>query len=273
MMKKIVAFLLFSLSFGLISAQTEMARVTRFEGTEIVGLIATSAFKVEVYQGSDNKVEIELPAELETRLECTVADGVVTLGLKKGFSLKKNQNLLAKVYVADNLRELRARGGSEIKLETPINVTSLVIDLTGASSLKGGDITVAQRASIDCSGASNVSGTISCRLFRCGLGGASSATLESTAETANWDLSGASKVSVAGSGATVNIEAGGSSAFTGREYNVTDATMRAVSAAEITIGNAESISASAGSAATINYKGSPVVKSLNTASAGKVRSY
>lgn len=271
-MKKLLVLLCLLLSGQLLSAQGKMVHLTRFEGTDITGVIASSAFKVELYQGEETRAEVEIPAELESKLEFNLAsDGSVNLGLK-GFSLKKNQQLSAKIYVKE-LKAIRGRGASKITLATPTEVDGLVIELSGSSELSGEAMTVQNQVVADCSGSSKWNGSIETRLLRATLSGASKAALTLQADDAVWELSGASDATLSGSIKTANLTAKSASSIDTKECTIESATVTATSASGITLGQTTELSATASSASKVRYAGTPKITKMDTSSAASIQNY
>lgn len=74
-MKKVLMFSLFAAlccSSGYLSAQTMMTKQTRFEGQNITGVAAGTAFQVEIYQSDKTSATVELPAKWAEKLEFTI---------------------------------------------------------------------------------------------------------------------------------------------------------------------------------------------------------
>ena len=71
-MKKVLMFSLFAAlccSSGYLSAQTMMTKQTRFEGQNITGVAAGTAFQVEIYQSDKTSATVELPAKWAEKIE------------------------------------------------------------------------------------------------------------------------------------------------------------------------------------------------------------
>ena len=115
-MKKVLMFSLFAAlccSSGYLSAQTMMTKQTRFEGQNITGVAAGTAFQVEIYQSDKTSATVELPAKWAEKLNFTIDNnGVVTIkleGLK--LNLKKEDELKAGEWRFESLcRWLRPAG-------------------------------------------------------------------------------------------------------------------------------------------------------------------
>ena len=271
-MKKLLILLTTVLSVQFLTAQEKMVRLTRFEGADITGVIASNAFKVELYQDENTRAEVEIPAEVESKLEFNLAsDGSVNLALK-GFSLKKNQQLSAKIYIKD-LKAIRARGASQITLATPMEADGLVIELGGSSSLQGEAITVKNQVVVDCSGASKLETSINTRLIRATLGGASKATVTSQADNAVWELSGASEATLKGEIKTASLTAKSASSIEAKECTIGTATVTATSASGIMLGKTTELSATANSASKIRYEGTPKITKMDSSSAASIQNY
>lgn len=269
-MKKISIALLLILSANLLAAQEKMVRLTRFEGVDITGVIASNAFKVELYQDENTRAVVEIPAEIENKLEYTLdADGAVNLSIK-GFSLKKNQQLSAKIYVK-TLKTIKGNGASQFTIATPIQTESLVIDLGGSSLLQGEKITTDTRVVAECSGASNLKGSIDTRLLRVTLGGASKANVNLQTDNSVWELSGASNATLKGESKTATLTAKSASSIDAKECVIGTATVTAGSASGISLGQTTELSATAGGASKIRYEGTPKITKMDATGASSIQ--
>ena len=102
-MKKLLVLLLLLLSGQWLTAQEKMVRLTRFEGADITGVIAASAFKVELYQGEETRAEVEIPAEVESKIGFTDKEHLRIEALLNGID-EENLSKGLVSYIKDGTR-------------------------------------------------------------------------------------------------------------------------------------------------------------------------
>ncbi len=265
----LLAILFFSATMA--SAQTETICQTRFEGQEITGVAASNNFNVEIYQSNSTSANIEIPAEIEKKLIFNIdGDGVITLGIDGNFLSKKQTALKAKIYLK-NLKSLKASSSAVIKAMTPFTTTSVVIDLSGGGSIDGCDLTASERVVIDAKNNSKIEATINTPLLRVDLVSAADGNIVHNGAQGVFNLGSSAKLIISGKADEVTVTASSTSGFRGENYNIGKATLKATSTSRITVGDVQTLSAQASSAAGIRYKGDPQVISLNTSSAGSIK--
>ena len=244
------------------SAQTQMTRQTRFEGQNITGIAAGNNFDVEIYQSDKTSASIEIPAELEKKLIFNIdGNGVVTLGLTGNFLSKKQDDLKAKIYLK-NLKSLKASSNAEIKAMTPFTAASVVIDLSSSGKIDDLELTASERVVIDAKSSGEIDATITTPLLRADL------TSSADGEIVH---NGAQGVFNLGRVGEVTVTTSSASGFHGENYTIDKATLKASSTSRITVGDVQTLSAQASSAAGIRYKGDPKITSLDTSSAGSIK--
>lgn len=181
-MKKVLMFSLFAAlccSSGYLSAQTMMTKQTRFEGQNITGVAAGTAFQVEIYQSDKTSATVELPAKWAEKLEFTIDNnGVVSIKLK-GFklNLKNEDELKATVYLK-NPYSLQASSSATITAKTPIKTATLNIDINSSGKINIPDLTASNRVVINGSSSGDIEAKITAPLLRCDVNSSASADLE-----------------------------------------------------------------------------------------------
>ena len=248
------------------SAQTQMTRQTRFEGQNITGIAAGNNFDVEIYQSDKTSASIEIPAELEKKLIFNIdGNGVVTLGLTGNFLSKKQDDLKAKIYLK-NLKSLKASSNAEIKAMTPFTASSVVIDLSSSGKIDDLELTASERVVIDAKSSGEIDATITTPLLRADL------TSSADGEIVHNGAQGSSaELTISGKVGEVTVTTSSASGFHGENYTIDKATLKASSTSRITVGDVQTLSAQASSAAGIRYKGDPKITSLDTSSAGSIK--
>ena len=137
-----------------------------------------------------------------------------------------------RAYVSfKQLEKLDASGASDIVVTGEIKVSSLVLKLSGASDFKGAVLVNAL----------------------------------------NIDLSGASDVSISGTASVVNIESSGASDIKGYDLTSDICTAKASGASDIKITINKELNAHASGASYIYYKGSAVIKDIQSSGASSIR--
>ena len=164
-----VSFLSFFLCAGL-SLFAQEIKEKEYDYRDFSKLDLGSAFSVEVTQGSNYKVTLMYPENLEDKIKCTVDGDELTLSMKGGSSSKSSPKALIQM---PELKGIEASGAVSVSLV----------------EFKGEEI------DIDISGASNLKGKLNYNSLKMDASGASSSSLEGKANVAKLNLSGASKIS------------------------------------------------------------------------------
>lgn len=250
------------------SAQTQMTRQTRFEGQNITGIAAGNNFDVEIYQSDKTSASIEIPAELEKKLIFNIdGNGVVTLGLTGNFLSKKQDDLKAKIY----LKSLKASSNAEIKAMTPFTAASVVIDLSSSGKIDDLELTASERVVIDAKSSGEIDATITTPLLRADLTSSADGEIVHNGAQGVFNLGSSAELTISGKVGEVTVTTSSASGFHGENYTIDKATLKASSTSRITVGDVQTLSAQASSAAGIRYKGDPKITSLDTSSAGSIK--
>ena len=132
-----------------------MYRVTRFEGQPITGVTASNGFRVEVRRSAGTSVQVEVPAEWQQRLICTLSpDG--TLSLSMNFEGLRNPeagqcNAVVELPAFD---ALRASNGARITCEGGFTSSDVLVKASTGGSVRGLDLTAEQAAITGATGGS-----------------------------------------------------------------------------------------------------------------------
>lgn len=274
-MKKALMFSLFAAlccSSGCLSAQTMTTRQTRFEGQNITGVAAGTAFQVEVYQSDKTSATVELPAKWADKLEFTIDnDGVVNIKLE-GFklNLNKEDEFKATVYLKDPYA-LKASSSATITAKTPIKTATLNIDVSSSGKVIIPDLTTTNRVVINGASSGDIEATINTPLLRCDATSSAHAALTHTGTEAALNASSAGKIDISGTVDKVTATASSAGKVNGAEYTVRNASVRTSSAGKIAMHVTNFLSAKASSGGSVTYSGDPNIQSLDTSSGGRVR--
>jgi hypothetical protein len=116
-----------------------------------------------------------------------------------------------------------------------------------------------------------ITGTIHTRDLYLTLSGASDFHADFEADTLTIEQDGASDARVSGFASELNVRVSGASNLDGYELKTEECNARASGASNINIAVSRQLSATAHSAGSIHYRGSPEIIQLNTSSAGSVK--
>ncbi|MGB0838889.1 MAG: head GIN domain-containing protein [Chitinophagales bacterium] len=123
--------------------------ISSFNAIDISG-----AFDVFLSQGKTEKLSIEADENLHQYITTKVSNGVLIIGMEKGYSIKKAAELNIFVML-DDLVRLEASGASDVSSKNAIQTGDLQLDLSGASDL---DLELnAKKVQLDGSGAIDLS--------------------------------------------------------------------------------------------------------------------
>ena len=161
-----------------LAAQTQMVRLTRFEGKPIVGVAASGSFNVELIRSDRTYAVVEVNAEYEDILLFELdGRGVVTVGFRTNAPLRFENNLVcrARIYLP-HPEFIHGSGAASIVCSGGFESNALQIELNGAAKLNGPEIAVTGEVNLQCSGASRMTdAAINCRELNGILNGASKA--------------------------------------------------------------------------------------------------
>lgn len=132
----------------------------------------SGAFKVDITYGSEEKVEVEVPDNLQKYVKVKARAGKLYIEGDSKTSIKSSCDLLIHIKTA-RLNDFELSGASSIQLNNTLKDDSF---------------------SLESSGATNFKGTLDVNEVEMDLSGASSARLEGRATKALVDLSGASNL-------------------------------------------------------------------------------
>jgi len=189
---------------------------------------------IDIYLSQSDKEEIAVSA-----IEDHFRDGIKTVVennvLKIYYDGEKRWNgrdRKMRAYISfKDLEKLEASGASDIVVAGKIFVPSLLLKLSGASDFKG----------------------------------------EVMVNNLTMNLSGASDVSISGTAIVVNIESSGASDVKGYELSADICTAKASGASDVNITVNKELNASASGASDIFYKGSAVIRDIQSSGASTIK--
>ena len=258
-----------------LAAQSQMVRLTRFEGKPIVGVAASGSFNVELIRSDRTYAVVEVNAEYEDILLFELdGRGVVTVGFRTNAPLRFENNLVcrARIYLP-HPEFIHGSGAASIACSGGFESNALQIELNGAAKLNGPEIAVTGEVNLQCSGASRMTdAAINCRELNGILNGASKADIREFSGNLFCDISGASRIRMAGNAGIADIKASGASIFDVQQLSSRDCRIEASSASKVNTGTVlGDLTANGNSASSITYKGDPTIRSITISSASSIK--
>jgi len=216
--------------------------------SDFTRLYVGSLFQVTVTRADSFSVSLTLDDNLYDYVVIRRSGSTLQLGLKWGTYLRAT--LKATITMPD-LRALDLSGASRGDVSGFNSSESLVIDVSGASSLYIDDVT-AGKTNFDISGASRVSGSI---------------------ETADiiFDVSGASTVELDGTADDMTVGASGASSVKLADFTATDASVELSGASNATVNASGELDIDLSGASTLYYFGSPILRRVNVSGASTIQ--
>jgi len=263
-------------------AQTQMVRLTRYEGRNITGVNVSNSFRVAIYPSENTSAQVVIPAAYEEFLIFEIdSRGVVKIGLRSGYDRvdrgRNNRNtpqLRATVYLP-TLETLNISGASKVIAQSKeFHSDNTSIKIGGTSHLWDLTLVSAGCVTMDCSGASGFRGILNAREIRSELSGTSDVTLTVCADKGTFKLSGASGLRIKQSGniGDLSVECTGASHFRGQPLAANSANLKSSGASSVETGNISgSLDAEASGASSIRYSGSPAHLNVRSSSASSIR--
>jgi hypothetical protein len=201
------------------------------EARNFHGIDVSSAIDVYLTQGNEEAVAVSaVDDKWRDRIVVEVKDGILRIGLEKGYKLNFGNKKLKAYVSVKNLDKIDISGACNVRIEGTLKSNDLKVGLSGASDLKG--------------------------------------KLE--AKKISISLSGASDMTVSGITTDMRISASGASKFRGFELSTDFCNASASGASDIRITVNKELSVHASGASDIDYKGAGVIRDLKTSGASSV---
>lgn len=259
-----------------VSSSKEVSSQNLFDNQPITGLKATSSFDIYLSQGDHTSVSIQVPERLKENIDCTLQDGVLTLGLKdcpRGANLQVFEKLVATV-VCNSLDYISLSGSIDLHLQSDITSCSpsFNLNMSGSSDFVGGnniliingtDARFSLEGSCDFEGSLKIAGASSFNLsgssdFTSNLTSSSKVTLE---------MAGSCDLELSGSAPSMDLKASGSSDCMVSKFKVQTATIESYGSSDVYINASESLDVKASGSSDVHYRGSPKIKMATAGSA------
>jgi hypothetical protein len=232
-MKKLVAIVSAVLLSAAVYAQPTVSdpNVQLRDAKNFHAISVTNAFDVYLTQGNEEKVAVSAgEAKDLDHIIVEVKNGVLQIGWEnKGKWVKGNKKL--KAYISfKEIDKLKASGACNVSIVGVLKANDLLVDMSGASDLKG----------------------------------------KLDTKQLTFDISGASDIKITGTAAKLDIEASGASSFKGFDLSTDYCNARASGASAIRVTVNKELSATASGASDIDYKGTGVIRDIKTSGASSV---
>ena len=205
----------------------QLRQVSSFHAVHV-----SNAFEVTITQGNEESLAVSAAEkEFLENIKTEVSNGVLKIWFdQKAKWFMKNRKLKAYISVK-NLDELKAGGACNVKIDGSLKASTMKLDLSGASKLKGNMV---------------IAGTL------------------------NADLNGASDAIISGSASDVTIEASGASDMRAYEFTTTVCNVKASGASDVQITVDKELSVKASGASSVYYKGTALIKDIKTSGASSI---
>lgn len=232
-MKKLLAVIPVILLASFLNAQPTVSdpNIQVREAKDFHAINLSNAFTVYLTQSNEEKVAVSAGDEKDLAyIVVEVKNGVLNISWNnKGKWLKGNKKL--KAYISfKSLDKIKATGACNLSIVGSLKVDDLMVDLSGASDLKG----------------------------------------QINAKKLVFDMSGASDAKVSGATVQLNVDANGASSFKGFDLVTDYCNVHASGASGIKITVNKELSATASGASAVNYKGSGSIRDIRTSGASSI---
>ncbi len=206
------------------------------------------AFRAKIRQGDSFEVTIRVDDNLVQYLDVRQTGTTAHIGFKPGTGIMRGT--MEVDVTMPQLVSLKLSGASKGTISGFSSDNSLVLDLSGASSLQG-DIRFGN--------------------MRLELSGASDAKLTGNTGDVTVGASGASRVNLGGSAGNLSVNASGASKIDVSGLTAHDAQLKASGASEIWVNVSGRLDADISGASHITYVGTPTMGTIQTSGGSTVR--
>ena len=294
-MKKTI--LILSLLLAITSQLCANNTVTKnYNFGNIKSIEASSIFAIEVTQGNAKGVRIECDEVYEKHLDIRCSQGELKLSLTPNARIERNRNekdqIGIKVYLQmQTIEELDLSGASSLKATGVFTTNELEIDLSGATSVSGLNIS-GDELSLDCSGAStlelegefskeieaDISGASNVKLKVDGnildaeVSGAATLTVNGAHNNTSIACSGASKVKMDGHSKYLKSITTGASEFDGKDYAATNGYAEVSGASNAKVKCIKELKVNVSKSSKLTYYMNPTIINLNPEKSNIIKS-
>jgi len=242
---------------------TEQFNYTGFDRIEV-----GNVFQVEISQSDTYSISITVDDNIMDYVIVDVSGDRLLVRLKQGYNYH-SITAIAKISVPD-IEDLTMSGATEGILKEFNTSSDVAIDVSGASDLQILDLT-AGIVYIDVSGASTVTGTLTCSYSVFDISGASTVNCTVACGDAEFNLSGASTMNVSGSGQDLTSEVSGASGMHLDNFTVNDVDIQVSGASNAVVNMDGTLNAEVSGASSLSYIGNPVLGDIDVSGASTVQ--
>jgi hypothetical protein len=220
-----------------------------FNFTDFNSVHVGSTFEVEISQSDTFSISITADDNIMEYVIVNHSGDTLQVRLKQGYNYH-SITAIAKISMPD-IERLELSGATEGVLNDFVTDNDITLGISGASNLtlsalSAGDVRM------EISGASHVSGNLTCG-------------------DADFDISGASNLSLSGSGQALKAEVSGASRLALDNFTTDNADMHVSGASTGVVNTAGTLDAEVSGASTLYYIGSPLMGDIDISGASSVQ--
>lgn len=218
------------------------------------GIEASSGVEVEFSQNPTQSVTVKTEADKQQYVMTEVENGILKIFVRNKGVRNLNFNNLKVVVSNPKLSRLTTKSGSSFKAITPVNESTFALSCNSGSMVSG-SFKISTNTALEVESGSN-------------------AKIELQTKSLALDASSGSSLKLSGKSDSSVISASSGSSVSAGEFVTRSAVVQASSGSSVKINTTESITASASSAASIQYKGNPskVTKSAQEVTGASITS-
>ena len=202
------------MTIGTLSATAQNTLTKEYNFGKITSIEAGSIYNIEVTKGSSGIVTINYDEVFKDKLIVKYANGKLYLSVNTDKMTSKERRKSTDAIKVNlqmpSIEEIDLSGASKLTAKGSYTTRELEIDLSGASHVKGLDIS-GEELSIDCSGATTLEMTGDFTTTDIETSGASSVKLNGNSNTLEIEASGATGVTITGNHKHADLETSGAS--------------------------------------------------------------
>lgn len=218
------------------------------------GIETSSGVEVEFSQSPNQSVTVKTEPEKQQYVITEVENGVLKIFIRNKGVRNLNFNNLKVLVAGPNLSRLVTKSGSSFKAVTPVNESTFAASCTSGSQVSG-DFRISTTTALEVSSGVSVKMNLETKSLALEASSGSSLKLSGKADSSTVSASSGSSVSAS-------------------DFVTKSAVVDASSGASVKINTTQSITASASSAASVQYRGNPskVTKSAQEVTGASVTS-
>jgi len=200
---------------------------------------------VEFTQSATQSVVVKVEPEKQQYVITEVENGILKIFVRNKGVKNLNFNGLKVIVSGPKLSNLVTKSGSTFTAMSPINETAIAVSCSSGSQISG-NFKIATTALVEASSGSNIK-------------------MDLTTQSLVLSTSSGSSVRIKGMGNSGTYSASSGSSISTGDFSIKTAVVEASSGSIVKVNTTESLTASATSAASVQYRGNPskVTKSAN----------